>query len=83
MESVGIEPRTSPPVKVLAKAIQPTHHTVLFLQIISHINTLTVIPKTTHQAKRLKKNTNAEKYIALVNAETWLAVVDKYLDATV
>jgi hypothetical protein len=56
---------------------------IRLLQIISHINTLTVISKATHQAKRLEKDTNAKKYIALVNVETWLAIVDKYLDATV
>jgi hypothetical protein len=42
-----------------------------------------VLSPRPHQAKRLKKNTNAERYIALVNAETWLAVVDNYLDAMV
>jgi hypothetical protein len=83
MESVGIEPRTSPPVKVLEKTIQLTHHTVLLLQIISQINTLIVIPKTTHQAKCLMKNTNAKRYIVLVNAKTGLAVGDNCLDVAV
>jgi hypothetical protein len=33
--------------------------------------------------QHLKKNTNVERYIALVNDETWLAVVDDYSVAAV
>jgi hypothetical protein len=33
--------------------------------------------------RHLKKNTNAKRYIALVNVETWLAVVDDYSVAAV
>ena len=65
-------------VKVFTKSSLPTRHALLLLQISLLINTLIVIPKTTQQVKRLKKNTNAERYIALVNIETWLAVGDDY-----
>jgi hypothetical protein len=83
MESVRIEPQTSPPCKALTMAALPTRHALFLLQIILLINTLTVIPKTTHQAKRLKKNTNAERYVTLVNAETRLADGDNYSVAAV
>ena len=54
MESMGFEPQTSPPCKALTTAALPTRHALFLLQIISHLNILIVIPKTTCQAiKRL------------------------------
>ena len=50
MESMGFKPRTSPPRKALTMAALPMHHALFLLQIISQINTLTVIHKTTCQA---------------------------------
>ena len=70
-------------MKALTMAALPTRHALFLLQISLLINTLNVIPKTTHQVKRLKKNTNAERYIALANAETRLADGDNYLDSAV
>ena len=80
---MGIEPQTSFHRERFNNGFPTNAPCVVSFTISLLINTLTVIPKTTHQAKCLKKNTNVEKYIALVNVETWLAVVDKYLDATV
>jgi hypothetical protein len=45
------------------------------------LNTSTIIPKTNHQVKRLKKNTSAKRHIALANAEAWLADGDNCLDS--
>ena len=50
MESVGIEPQTSPLCKALTMAALPTCHALFLLQIILLINILIVIPKTTCQA---------------------------------
>jgi hypothetical protein len=68
-------------VNVFTKYTLPTRHALLLLQISLLINTLTVVSKTTHQVKRLKKNTSAERHIALANAETRLADGDNYLDS--
>ena len=67
-------------VNVFTKSSLPTRHALLLLQISLLINTLTVVPKTTHQVKRLKKNISAERHITLANAETRLADGDNYLD---
>ena len=69
----GLNLRPPSTVKALTKSALPTRHALLLLQISLLLNTSTIIPKTTHQVKRLKKNTNAERYIALANAETRLA----------
>jgi hypothetical protein len=78
-----LNPKPPSTGRVFTKSALPTRHALFLLQMSLFINTLTVIPKTTHQVKRLKKNTNAERYIALANAETRLADGDNYLDSVV
>jgi hypothetical protein len=51
---MGLNLKPPSTVKVFTKSALPTHHALFLLQIISHLNILIVIPKTTCQAiKRL------------------------------
>jgi hypothetical protein len=79
----GLNLRPPSTSRVFTKSALPMCHVLLLLQISLLINTLAVVPKTTHQVKHLKKNTSAEKYIALANAETRLVDGDNYLDFAV